>query len=115
MRYDETLPKNTLAKKPPRETSQFVLYAAAPGQIAQFNKAQRQTAFSTSMLGWLEGQPATLPPDTQALWQHIENDFHRLRIKPNLLRPGRQEVPVTCWFVVRGGVCSVDGGSVGVR
>ena len=35
---------------------------------------------------------------------------------PNLRRPGRREVPVTCGFVVRGGVCSVDGvAPLGVR
>src|SRR5664279_2722905 len=34
---------------------------------------------------------------------------------PNLRRSGRREVPVNCGFVVRGEVCSVDGGSVGVR
>jgi hypothetical protein len=39
---------------------------------------------------------------------------HVLPVKPNLRRPGRREVPVTCGFVARGEVCSVDGGSVGV-
>jgi hypothetical protein len=34
-----------------------------------------------------------------------------IAIKPNLRRPGWREVPVTCGFVGRGEVCSVDGGA----
>ena len=35
----------------------------------------------------------------------------QVNVSPNLRRPGWREVPVTCGFVGRGEVCSVDGGA----
>lgn len=80
MRFDETLPRTSLPKKAPRETQQFVLFAAAQGQIADYNRTAREGTFSRTVLAWLEEQPeSTLPPDVEALTRHVDATFETLR------------------------------------
>jgi hypothetical protein len=80
MRFDEALPHATLPKGNQREVAQFALFAAAQGQIADFNRTERQATFSTAALGWLEQHaPAILPPDVGRLTRHVDDVFEGLR------------------------------------
>jgi hypothetical protein len=50
MRFDDRLPRLLLQSGNPCEVPQFALFAAAQGQIADFDKTRRQATFSTAVL-----------------------------------------------------------------
>jgi hypothetical protein len=80
MRLNEALPHATLPKGDPREVAQFAYFAAAQGQIANFNRTKRHATFSTTALTWLEQHAAmTLPPDVIELACHVDGVFEGLR------------------------------------
>lgn len=80
MRFDEHLPRTTIARgKHQRAVAQFALYAAGQGQIAQYNRTKREATFSTETLTWLRKHARKLPPDVDALRQHVDKAFAALR------------------------------------
>jgi hypothetical protein len=81
MHFDNAFPPGTLPKgNYQREVEQFCLYSAAQGQIADFNRTERQATFSTAVLSWLETHSSqALPPDVMVLTHHIDDIFKNLR------------------------------------
>ncbi|MFD7933862.1 hypothetical protein ACFV4T_04890 [Streptomyces sp. NPDC059755] len=60
---------------PRRGVEQFVLCAAAAGQVAENDAALGSGVFSRVVLDWLETQAAGLRPDLTALVQHVKERF----------------------------------------
>jgi hypothetical protein len=83
----------TLPVGDPRERSQFVLFAAAQGQAAHFDRLQRHGTFSDTVLTWLEQQGPDLQPDLDGLARHVEDVLESLRGA----RVTRQR-PVWLWY-----------------
>jgi vWA-MoxR associated protein C-terminal domain/Caspase domain len=81
MHFDNAFPPGTLPKgNLRRDVEQFCYYSAAQGQIADFNRTERQATFSNAVLNWLETHsPQALPPDVTALTRHIDDLFENLR------------------------------------
>lgn len=59
-------------RSPRREVEQFLLCAAAAGQVAENDAALGSGVFSHSLLDWLEGNAADLRPDLAALADHVK-------------------------------------------
>jgi hypothetical protein len=77
----------------PREISQFVFFSAGQGQIADFDRINRDARFSKILLDWLtEDQHIRegLPPQLDDLKSHIKRAFEALRKQGKL-----RQTPVT--------------------
>lgn len=60
---------------PRRGVEQFLLCAAAPGQVAENDAALGSGVFSRVVLDWLEAHATDLRPDLTALVQHVKVRF----------------------------------------
>ncbi|MFF2524515.1 VMAP-C domain-containing protein [Streptomyces liangshanensis] len=60
---------------PRRETEQFVLHAAAQGQVAEHDAERRSGVFSHIVNDWLEGHADDLRPDLARLVEHVKGRF----------------------------------------
>ncbi|MFG2277743.1 hypothetical protein ACGFNQ_03520 [Streptomyces asoensis] len=75
---------------PRRGVEQFVLHAAAAGQVAENDAAMGSGVFSHVILDWLETQAADLRPDLPALIQHVKERFGQLHSEG-----GARQTPVS--------------------
>ncbi|MBV6702613.1 caspase family protein [Kitasatospora aureofaciens] len=63
---------------PRASADQFVLHAAADGQVAGEDPARRSGRFSTVLLDWLESHAPTVEPDLTVLLGHVKEHFNAL-------------------------------------
>jgi hypothetical protein len=88
----EKLPHSTFPSADPGQvTQQFSFFSASQGQIAEFDKIERQAIFSETVLEWLEEHATEeLPPDTDRLKSHVTAVFEKLRTNPDF-----RQIPAT--------------------
>ncbi|WP_446040004.1 VMAP-C domain-containing protein [Streptomyces sp. SID1121] len=65
-------------RAPRREQEQFVLHAAARGQVAENDAERRAGVFSHVVNDWLEGHAVDLRPDLVRLVEHVKGRFAKL-------------------------------------
>ena len=94
MRRAVSMPEETYpASVPVAGVEQFVLLAAAPGELARNQTAKKSGAFSEALLAQLEQSSNGWPPDLQQITQRLQEHFAALRDAGEA-----RQTPAHFWF-----------------